>query len=324
MISASRRFGLALGACLLLTLGVAAAEPSAAEKETARKLVKSGRAKKQAGDAKAALEDFKAAHAIMGVPTTGLELGKAQLEGGLLVEARDTLLAVSRSTPAPGESPLFAKARAEAKALAKDVEPKIPQLKLALEKAPKGVRLLIDDHEVPEAAIAAPLSVNPGKHVVVARLGESEKRAEVSLEMGQSHELALDLSALAPAPEKKRPPKQPASTGGPWVYVGFGVAGAGVLVGSVTGIMALSKTASAEEGCVDDRCPPSTHDDIDAGRTLGTVSTVAFAVAVLGAGVGVYALLSSDEKPPADDRGSRSPRVEAWVGVGSAGVRGAF
>lgn len=109
---------------LSLVAGAAAAEPTPQEKETARKLVKAGRAKKQAGDAKGALDDFKAAHSIMGVPTTGIELGKAQIEAKQWVEARDTLLAVSRTSPAPGESPLFAKARAEAKALAKELEPR--------------------------------------------------------------------------------------------------------------------------------------------------------------------------------------------------------
>lgn len=325
MTSASRLVAVALGACLFVSAVSVGAEPSAAEKETARKLVKSGRAKKRGGDARAALEDFKAAHAIMGVPTTGLELGKAQLEAGLLVEARDTLLAVSRTASAPGDSPLFAKARIEAKALAKEIEPKVPQLSLELERAPEGLRVLVDDSEVPGAALSAPLSLNPGKHVIVARVGGREKRAEVNLEAGQSQKLTLDLSGLEPPPARKKTPAPgPGAKTSPWVYVGFGVAGAGVLVGGVTGVMALSKSSSVKEDCVDNRCPPSTHDDIDSGRTLGTVSTVAFVVAGVGAGLGVYALYSSDKNAPADRQASRAKRVDAWVGLGSAGVRGAF
>ena len=56
------------------------AAPTAADKETARGLVRSGRTKKKQGDLDAAIEDFAAAHAIMNVPTTGTELGKAQLD----------------------------------------------------------------------------------------------------------------------------------------------------------------------------------------------------------------------------------------------------
>ena len=305
----------ALVLALSLVAGAAAAEPTPQEKETARKLVKAGRAKKQAGDAKGALDDFKAAHSIMGVPTTGIELGKAQIEAKQWVEARDTLLAVSRTSPAPGESPLFAKARAEAKALAKELEPKIPQLTLDLEHAPSGARVLVNGVEVPAAALAAPLAQNPGRVSVRATLDGREVKAEVELAEGQSRTLSLDLAKLA-APEKKPQPRPSAAAGtSPWVYVGFGVAGAGVLVGSVSGGVALSKASAAKEDCVDDRCPPSTHDDIDSGRTWGTVSTVSFIVAAVGAGVGGYALWSS--KP-------EKSRVEAWVAPASAGVRGKF
>lgn len=325
MTSASRLLGVALGACLCFAVATAAAEPSAAEKETARKLVKSGRAKRQAGDAKAALEDFEAAHAIMGVPTTGLELGRAQLELGLLVEARDTLLGVARSAPVPRESPLFARSRAEAKELAKDIEPKVPQLTLELANAPEGVRVLVDAAEVPSAALSAPLSLNPGKHVIVARAGEREKRAEVKLDSGQSRTLTLDLSGLEQSPKKtqRSAPTAVKPSGSAWVYVGFGVAGAGALVGSVTGIMALSKSSSVKEDCVDGRCPPAAHDDLDSARRYGTVSTLAFVVAGVGAGVGVYALLASGESSP-ERRASRERRLDAWVGPGSVGARGSF
>lgn len=300
-----------------LTAGVAAAEPSPQEKETARKLVKAGRAKKQAGDAKGALEDFKAAHALMGVPTTGLELGKAQIEAKQWVEARDTLLGVARSTPTPGESPLFSKARAEAKALAKELEPKIPQLALELENAPQGVRIQVDGVDVSSAAVGSPLAQNPGTWVVRATLDGREVTAQVELVEGQLKKLSLDLSKLA-APRAPASPRADAKVGGtsPWVYVGFGVAGAGVLVGSVSGALALSKASTVKDDCVDDRCPPSTHDDIDSGRTWGTVSTVSFIVAAVGAGVGGYVLWSSK---PAD-----KTRVEAWVAPTSGGVRGRF
>jgi hypothetical protein len=79
------------------------------------------------------------------------------------------------------------------------------------------------------------------------------------------------------------------------------VASVGTVVGSVTGLMAMSKKSSVDEECVAGRCPPSTHDDIDAGRTLGTVSTVSFVLAGAGAAVGVWALLG-DEKPPSDSK----------------------
>lgn len=313
-----------LGAALLCA--VPAGAQTAAEKETARKLVKSGRAKLKAGEQAAAIEDLKAAHAIMNVPTTGLALGKAQAEARRWVEARDTLLAVTR-LPVSGPEPYqFTKARKEAKQLANELEPRIPQLEIDLRGAPENATVIvsIDDVEVKRAALSAALSLNPGSHVIVARIDGREKRSEVQLSEGQKLSLVLDVTGIATAPKKAAaaPPPPESSPTNLLVPVGFGVAGAGVLVGSITGIMALSKKSSAEERCIDQRCPPSTHDDIDAGRTLGTVSTIAFVVGGVGAAVGVWGLMGSgasdeQERPPA-------ARADVWLGVGSAGVRGRF
>jgi len=323
MASVSERAVL-VGLVIALGAGSAWAEPTAAEKETARKLVKSGRAKQKAGDLAAAIEDLKAAHAIMNVPTTGLALGKAQIDAGRWVEARDTLLSVTRLPVAGREPYQFTKARKQAKSLATELEPRIPQLELELRGVPKDepVVVKVDDVEIKTEAISAPLSLNPGSHVVVASIGDREKRTEVSLSEGSKAALVLDLSGIAgdeaPPP---RPPPQPEGGSNLLVPIGFGIAGAGVLVGSITGLMAISKKSSAEKSCVDGRCPPSTHDDIDAGRSLGNVSTIAFVVAGVGAGIGIWGLMSPTpthaEKPPAAS-------ASLWVGVGSAGLRGRF
>ena len=48
-------------------------------------------------------------------------------------------------------------------------------------------------------------------------------------------------------------------------------------------------TARCESGV---RCPPGTYGDIDRGETLGTISTIAFAVVGLGAVITVFGLLN--------------------------------
>ena len=89
MMSASKVTSSALLAlALALVSPIAFAEPTAAERETARTLLLSGRDKKKAGKLKDALNDFERANGIMHVPTTALDLGKAQEALGLLVEAR--------------------------------------------------------------------------------------------------------------------------------------------------------------------------------------------------------------------------------------------
>ena len=323
---ASEACALLVGAAIVCSSPALLAQPSAAEKETARKLVKSGRKKLKTGDVPGAITDLRAAHEIMDVPTTAVALGKAQIEAGRLVEARDTLLSVARMPEAKREPGPFVRAREEAKLLAKEIEPRIPQLRIRIRGAPEGasVGVKVDDVEIKPAALKVPLSLNPGSHTIVTRLGEREKLTDVNLIEGQKESLVVDVSGLVeaePQAAKDEPPPEtePAGTS-PLVYVGFGVAGAGVLVGSITGVMALSKKASVDEECVDNRCPPSTHDDIDSGRTLGNVSTIAFIVGGVGAGVGVYGLLSGGGDSPQAEKAGAEP----WIGLGSAGVRGRF
>ena len=114
---ASRRApALAVGFILGAVASVAhAAEPTAAEKVTARGMMDEGHARRDAGDHKAALAQFQGADAIMHVPTTGLEVAREQVALGQLVEARDTLQRVIR-TPATGDEPeAFRTARTDAR-----------------------------------------------------------------------------------------------------------------------------------------------------------------------------------------------------------------
>jgi hypothetical protein len=77
----------------------------------------------------------------------------------------------------------------------------------------------------------------------------------------------------------------------PLVFIGFGAAAAGIAAGTVTGLMAMSAGSDAESKCPTLKCDQKTLDDIESGRTLGTVSTIAFIVAGAGAALGVYGLV---------------------------------
>jgi len=74
-----------LAASLGLASAVAAAEPSPADKETARGLMAEGRSGRDKGDLKGALKAFAAADSIMHVPTTGVEVARTQAALGQLV-----------------------------------------------------------------------------------------------------------------------------------------------------------------------------------------------------------------------------------------------
>src|SRR4051794_24085519 len=93
---------------LALFAGSAHAEPSGAEKETARGMMHDGYVRAQSGDLEAALKAYRGADAIMKVPTTGVAVVRTLAAMGRLLEARERALAVVRSPVAPDESEAFA------------------------------------------------------------------------------------------------------------------------------------------------------------------------------------------------------------------------
>jgi hypothetical protein len=102
------------------------------------------------------------------------------------------------------------------------------------------------------------------------------------------------------------------------------VGAAGIAVGSVTGLMSLSKASSAKDRCDGNTCPTSAEDDAEASKTLATVSNVGFGVGLVGIGVGIYALLSSRSSPPDGAPAARSRKVQPVLSTRFVGVRGAF
>lgn len=337
MVSSKRgrahRIAAAITALSLMLATVPAAAQTAAEKETARAMMKDGRAKRDAGDHKGALESFSAADGIMKLPTTGLEVGRSQTDLGLLVEARDTFLRVVRHPEQAGEPTAFKDARKEAADLAAKLEERIPALRLTITGAPSPT-VTIDGETIASATLAAAIKLNPGAHhVIVTAKGASKQELDVELKEGETKEQSVELKADAtPAPveppvqEDKAPEAPPAAGTSPLVYVGFGLAGVGIVVGSVTGLLAMSKTNAAKEQCAGARCPPSTHDDLASARSMATVSTVSFAAAAVGLGLGIYGLVSSKGGTSEPPKASLGPlrTLEPVVGFGTIGLTGSF
>jgi hypothetical protein len=322
----------------LVTLAIAStsggpsarAEPTAADRETARSLMDQGFDRRAKGDPKGALKAFEAADALMHVPTTGVEVARSQAALGLLVEARGTALDVSRSTPSPGDPSVFAEARRQATLLAAELERRIPSLALRFTNAGSAApSVAIDGAPIPPAAVVAPRRLNPGTHEVVATVDTRQKKVDVELAEGETRTLdvafepAPPAEVEPPAPAREAPPPPPPPVAerprpNALAWIGFGVAGAGLAVGSVTGVLAFTNKTAAEDYCLDNVCSPAAHDDITTSKTMGTVSTIAFAVAVVGAAVGVYGLVTAPRKPGANVSGS------GWLGVSPAGIAGRF
>jgi hypothetical protein len=335
---------LLLGSSLFLVQAHARAEPTAADKETARRLMAEGRAQRRESDAKGALRSFLAADAIMHVTTTGLEVARAEIDLGQLVEARDKLLTVTRLPVEANETRPIAEARVTAKTLAAEIERRIPSITVKLENVSSGTtpKVTVDGVEIPAPALSAPRAVDPGHHVVAVSSGAGDFReAAVDVQEGESKDVLLDVSPTVSSAqdETQAGPSSVAWTSNPWrlaSYIGFGVGGAGLVAGSITGLFAISDLSSAKkQGCVGNQCPPSAYPELDKAGTLATVSTVAFIVAGVGAGAGVLGFILGKKKgaPPPENA---TPSLSLYFGplpTGSlggpltelgAGVRGRF
>ena len=107
-----------------------------------------------------------------------------------------------------------------------------------------------------------------------------------------------------------------------------GIGGAGLLAGMVNGLAALAAESSLLERCPDRTCPRDAWDDADAYDSMRAASTVGFVVGTIGLAAGIPLLvLSSKAKrdAAAPDAGARrTPHFGAWIGAGTASVRGAF
>jgi hypothetical protein len=149
--------------------------------------------------------------------------------------------------------------------------------------------------------------VDPGTHVFVARrTGRPDVVQSRTLAAGE--EVRISFEATPPplpadasvAGKAALAPRRPrATTPRPWrpdrrfSYVAFGVSGAGLVLGSVAGVIALNTRSRLESACDATReCPQRSRSDVSQLRTSATISTVGFVVgaAALGTGVVLWAL----------------------------------
>ena len=295
-----------VAASLLIWPYPAHADPSAAQKETARTLMAQARELRDRGDNNGALTRFKAADAIMGVPTTGFEVARTEADLGLLVEAREALRHL-RALPQKEDDPEpFREARAKADALDEELAPRIGALHFIVSGAEhSSLTISVDGEPVPMAAADLPFRVDPGHHRVLAKSAGQVLAREV--DAGERETKDVDLafsdeparaSQTSPKSSPKREDPTSSSDTPTFAYVGGGIGLAGLAVGGVTGLLALSKRNSAEAGCNNGHCPPPTWHDLDAAHSYSTVSTIGFIVGALGVAVGAGSLIfaGGDEK----------------------------
>jgi hypothetical protein len=158
--------------------------------------------------------------------------------------------------------------------------------------------------------------VDPGSHVVRAGLSSTQTSSvELMVARGDSECVTLALPAEDGGGG--------GANGGPSLVlpgVFYGVGGAGLLFGAITGIAAISTVSDVESRCADGICPNEDREAVGEADALATAANIGFVTAGIGAAIGTVLLvieLSGDDGGGAE----QAHTLQLTAGVGRAALR---
>jgi hypothetical protein len=361
MRRASKPIAWVLTAALLCSPLTAFAQ-SDEQRSAARDLATAGAEAFREGKYDQALDSFTKAESLYHALPHLLFIARSQVKLGHYVKAREAYMKVVKEVLPSNASQAARDAQTSASSEISNIEPKIGRvtINVAGKEQAKGLVVTIDGTPIASVLVGVPTAIDPGEHVIEGVATGLRGKAYVTVQQGQRQEVALrleaDASAVPPAPvvapvatpvadappaavqppppaETTPPPSAPpADTGaskGPnglriGSYVAFGVGALGLAGGTVFMLQSAGKRSDADKLCTlpGGQCDVSVEEkvrsldsDADSAATLGIVGFVVGAVGV-GAGVTLF-VLSSGKKESATT-------VSPWIGLNSAGVRGAF
>lgn len=190
------------------------------------------------------------------------------------------------------------------------LEKKLGRMALSATSLPRDAEVKRDDALVPTSTLGVPVMVDPGRHTVtVTAKGKRTWSTTVEVRAGAVETVTIpELEDDAPRPEAPSaaephasPPPEPSSSDGALTptlgLVLAGVGGVGVVVGGVTGVLALSNRSDAASKCESypTRCSQEGADLNDTAKSMATVSTVGLVAGgvLVAAGATLYFLTPS-------------------------------
>jgi hypothetical protein len=280
----------------------------------AREHFKRGTTLYDEADYRGALAEFKRAYEILPNPTVLFNIGQAYYQLNEYVNALETFEKYLET-----KDPSGASRRALATKELDELKRRVT--KVEIQTNVEGASLAVDDE--PIGTSPRTLLVAIGRRRISATLaGHRPATKTVDLASGSSPPIVLELVEDKPEPPRveatPEPPPKSAKPG-PLVWGAFGVGAVGLVTGSVFGVLALNNKSSLDASCPDKQaCPEGAKEHRDALVTNGTISTIGFVVAAVGAGAGLVLLLTGKGAASAS-----SSKVGLVVGPGG-GLRVAF
>lgn len=309
-----------------------------AERSAARRVGYEGVQAYESGDIGTAVDKLGRAFQLVRMPTVGLWYARALAKSGKLVEASERYAEVARLEVTEGKVKEQKQAQADAANELEALKPRIPNVTLSVAGAAQGCEVILDGNVVPMSMLDIAAPINPGAHHVQAKQGGEVVERDFTVGEGETKAMTLTLKStkLAALEPTKAPraearshssddgssskSKSNASTQGTIGWVTLGVGAAATVVGTVAGILVLSKRSQLDssDNCDKSRaaCDTVEHDRINSYNQMRTVSTIGFIGGAVGLAVGTT-LLITRPKP-------KEPGMSAWLGIGSVGITGSF
>lgn len=203
------------------------------------------------------------------------------------------------------------------------LEPKLARLTIAVDKGNDAVEISRDGTSVSKASFGVPIPVDVGSHSVEATAaGHKPFKTTVTVSKdGESLDVTVPKLEAEPVAEQTPAPK-PAETpatsspapsdGSSQRTVGFVVGGigvAGLAAGAITGLMAMGKSSDAKATCANDGpcADRSAVDASESAKTLGLVSTIAFAAGGVALAAGAALVFTApNARKESGDTGPKS------------------
>jgi hypothetical protein len=248
---------------------------------------------------------------------------------GRLVEAHERYALVLREGVAANAPAAWVRARQDAELEIEAIKPRLAWLTINV-SGPNNLAVSLDDKDVPQAALGVRRAADPGERVVrVSAPGFLKREERLTLAEGEekSIDIALELdpdAAVRLEDEPNKPDNTPVTGSGSGrdhtlSYVLWGVGGAGIAFGAVTGVLFLGKRSDLNAACPGGKCPESQQADVDKYNLYGVLSPIGFGVGIAAATTGTVLFLTGRNEPTAS-----RPFVRPYAGPGSLGVYGRF
>ncbi len=268
-----------------------------------------------AGDYQGAIDAVREAQKHARPPTFAVLLAEAHEKLGKLLEAEAIYQSILETKLPATAPPPWRTAQSGVKGPLKALTQRIPSLLIAVAGVePSMSTVTVDGLPFDAALLGRAVRTNPGKHTIaVSSPGMRPATRELVLKEGENQQVTM---TLAPAPTKSAAPTArpagtarvprvssisaspaPSAPGAPasplWAVgrvVSFGIGGAGLIAGAITGGLVLGERQEIADRCRLDlkqkKCDPRDQAGVESVRMLADISTAAFVVAGVGAAAG--------------------------------------